>query len=282
MTREPHIEAVTGFYDAHPINETQIVDKLVSDGIDLDRLSEKDLQRYDQDHYGGVAANDALARLAGIDETSRVLDVCSGMGGPARYLAHQLGCRVTGIDLTPSRVAGARRLTEMAGLAGRVDFVEADALANPFPDRTFDVVVSQEAFAHIPNRSRLIGECARVLKPGGRLAFTDIVARDGLSDASRDRLGREMAFAELETFDGYRRLLEDAGCATVLAEDMSAPWSEILIERLAMYRGLKDQTVARLGAAEYQRYDTTYSFFVGLYRSGELGGARFLARREGP
>ena len=100
-------DLVVEFYDTHPINEGQILEKLARDGIALEGLSEDILQNYDQDHYGGVEAVDALAEPAEIDETTHALDVCSGMGGPARYLARNYGCRVTGIDLTESRVAGA-------------------------------------------------------------------------------------------------------------------------------------------------------------------------------
>ena len=74
------------FYDSHPINEQQILHDLERDGVALDGLTEDVLQNYDQDHFGGLEAVDVLAAKAGIDAASHVLDVCSGMGGPARYL----------------------------------------------------------------------------------------------------------------------------------------------------------------------------------------------------
>ncbi len=280
MAADTHQDLVLHFYDTHPINERQILDKLARDDVDPSRLSEDILQKYDQDHFGGTEANDVLARLAGVDETCRVLDVCSGMGGPARYFAHNYGCRVTGIDLNESRVAGARRLTRMAGLDDRVAFQPANALDNPFPDETFDVVIGQEAFCHIPNKARLVAECVRVLKVGGRLAFTDIVERAAMTDEARDRMRRDMAQVELQTLDGYRALIEGAGCSVLAAEDLSAPWTTILVARLAMYRSLKDQTVERFGAAHFEKWDNAYQFFVGLYQTGELGGGRFVARRD--
>jgi sarcosine/dimethylglycine N-methyltransferase len=175
MTMDSRVKIVTDFYDMHPISEQQIIDKLRQSGFDLSSVSEDILQNHDQDHFGGVAANDALASLAKIDDTSRVLDLCSGLGGPSRYLAHNYGCRIVGIDLTESRVEGARRLTRMAKLDGLVSFESTNALEMSFKDATFDVLISQEAFCHIPEKTRLIAQCARVLKPGGRLAFTDIL-----------------------------------------------------------------------------------------------------------
>ncbi|MCB1501917.1 MAG: methyltransferase domain-containing protein [Bauldia sp.] len=272
--------AVLAFYDTHPINERQILEKLRQDGHDPAHVTEDVLKHYDQDHFGGVAANDTLVRLAGIDADSRVLDVCCGMGGPSRYLAHTCGCRVTGIDMNAGRIEGARTLTAMAGLDGRVGFEIGNALAMPFADGSFDVLISQEAFCHVPDKRRLVGECARVLKAGGRIAFTDILATARTDDATRARLGKEMTFQELGSLESYSRALDEAGCAVESVEDLGEDWRVILVDRLAMYRRLKDQTVERFGLAHYEKWDRAYSFFVGLYQTGELGGGRFLARRR--
>lgn len=273
------MQQVVEFYDSHPISEQQILEKLNQDGIPAAGLSQEVLQDYDQDHFGGVEANDALAKACGIDASSLVLDVCCGLGGPARYLAQHYGCRAEGIDLTASRVAGAKRLTKLVGLSERVAFRTANALDNPFPDQSFDVVIGQEAWVHVPDKPRLIAECVRVVKLGGHIAFTDIVVHGDTSDASRRRLVEQMAFNEPETFDGYQQLLSAAGCTIEAASDLSRDWARILLDRLAMYRGLKSQTVERFGAAHFRKWDDAYSFFVGLYQSGELSGGRFVARR---
>jgi len=280
MTQDMQVGAVTEFYETHPINEQQIIDKLQGDGVDLANVTEDILQNYDQDHYGGVAANDALAALASINHGCHVLDVCCGLGGPSRYLAHNYGCRVTGIDLTESRVDGAKRLTAMVGLDEHVTFQSANALDLLFGDKTFDVVISQEAFCHIPDKDRLVAQCVRVLKPGGRVAFTDVLATDSTTDNTRERLQQEMTFLELGSQHTYQRQLEREGCVVVEAQDVSDEWRVILSDRLAMYRSLKDQTVERFGSAHFTKWDNAYNFFVSLYKTGELGGGRFLARRE--
>jgi ubiquinone/menaquinone biosynthesis C-methylase UbiE len=273
-------ELAVRFYESHPINETQILHDLARDGIALEGLTEATLQNYDQDHFGGLAAVDILAAKAGIDRSSHVLDVCSGMGGPARYLASRIGCRVTGLDLTPSRHQGAIRLTELVGLQHLVDFRHGSALAMPFADASFDVVIGQEAFAHVPDKPRLIAECARVAKPGGRIAFTDIMAGERLAPAAAARVQREMAFAGFETLDGYARLLEVRGYRVVEREDLTAQWAEILVQRLAMYRSLRDTTVERFGVEHFRRWDDTYAFFVSLFAERQLAGGRLVARRE--
>jgi ubiquinone/menaquinone biosynthesis C-methylase UbiE len=279
LNLEPGIDAVIRFYETHPINEYEILDRLRADGIELEGLTEETLQNYDQDHFGGLEAVDVLAAKAGIGVATHVLDVCSGMGGPARYLAHRLGCRVTGLDITRSRHEAAVRLTAMVGLDHLVDFRLGNALDMPFPAASFDVVIGQEAFAHVPDKPRLIAECARVVRRGGLIAFTDILRRERLSDAEFERLRRDMTFQSLESLDGYGRLLADCGCTVIGREDLSAWWTEVLQRRLEMYRSLRDTTVAKFGAAHFERWDETYAFFVGLFAAGRLGGGRFVARR---
>ncbi len=133
---------------------------------------------------------------------------------------------------------------------------------------------------HVPDKPRLIGECARVLRRGGRIAFTDVLARAPLAPPVLERLAREMAFASIETLDGYRWLLEEAGCEVLRREDLSGDWAEVLKRRLEMYRSLRGTTVAQFGEAHFRRWDEAYAFFVGLFARGELGGSRLVARRR--
>lgn len=280
MTRPPALDAVIQYYDTHPINEAQILDALGKRGIVLESLSEEELKEHDQDHFGGLEANDILIQKANIRSEHHVLDLCSGMGGPSRYLAHRLGCRVTGLDLTRSRLESAQRLTKMAKLDHLVNFREGNALEMPFDAATFDVVIGQEAWCHVPNKARLIGECTRVLKPAGMLAFTDILRTDRISSVELDRLGIEMTFSDLGSLQRYRQLLTDAGNEVLVIDDLSSLWAEILVKRLAMYRSLKATTVSKFGAQRHEEWDRYYSFFVGMYAEGKLGGGRFIARKS--
>lgn len=272
-------EGVVQFYDTHPINEDEILARLAARGANLDRLTQDELKDFDQDHYGGAQVVEELAQRAGIRREHHVLDVCSGMGGPARWIAHRIGCRVTGLDLTRSRVEAARRLTRRVGLDRHVDFVQGDATAMPLPDAAFDIVMSQEAFLHIPDKAAVIGECARVVKPGGTIAFTDVVVRTPLTAAEERRMAAEMHAPGLATAAQYASLLERNGCRIDAREDMAERWKGILVERLAMYRSLRDTTVAKFGEARFLQYDSLYDFFVGLFTAGKLGGVRIVARR---
>ena len=272
-----HVPSVVDFYSRHPISEGQIVDALRRQGKDLERLQPEDLYEFDQDHYGGLEAVEALARRARIDAASHVLDVCAGLCGPARFIARRWGARVTGIDLNPERAAGARRLTARVGLARLVRMVRGDAQNLPFGARAFTAVVSQEGLLHIPDKGRVLAECGRVLLSGGRIALSDWIGTSRLGDSERRRLEEWMAAVTLQSIAGYKALLARAGFGAIDAEDLSAEWIGILRRRLEMYRGLRAETVARLGQARYDEYDQLYAFFVGLVEAGKLGGARFSA-----
>jgi SAM-dependent methyltransferase len=271
---------VIRFYDTHPINEDEILAKLRARGDDPDHITEDQLKDFDQDHYGGIEVVDALAARAGITREHHVLDVCSGMGGPARWLAHRIGCRVTGLDFTLSRVEAARRLTKRVGLEARVDFTHGDATAMPMAATSFDIVISQEAWLHIPDKPAVIRECARILKPAGTLAFTDVTLRSPLTAEEEGRMGAEMQAPGIESATRYLDLLDAHGLVLVSNEDLSVQWTEVLVKRLAMYRTLKDTTVEKFGAAHFAAWDHTYSFFVGLFTAGKLGGARLVARKR--
>lgn len=271
---------VLDFYDRHPINAEQVLASARERGAGLARpFTADDFFAFDQDHYGGLAAVEALARRASIAPGSRVLDVCAGLGGPARFLATRCGCQVIALELHPGRAAGAVRLTREVGLGRRVRVVRGDAQALPLGAAQFDACVSQEALLHIEDKPAVLAGCRRVLVPGGRLAFTDWIAHRRLADLERRRLREWMAATTLQTLDGYRELLGRAGFVAIDAEDLSGEWRVILRSRLEMYRGLRRDAIQRLGEDRYEQYDQLYTFFVRLVEDGKLGGGRFTATR---
>jgi SAM-dependent methyltransferase len=154
-----------------------------------------------------------LAALAGITADLQVLDVGCGIGGPARHLASQLRCRVTGIDLTAEFIRTATLLSDRVGLADRVAFVAGDALDLPFPAASFDLVWTQHAAMNIADRPRLYAEMHRVLRPRGRLALHDVLAGDGGAPHFPVPWARRSADSFLVDQPTLRRLLGDAGFA---------------------------------------------------------------------
>ena len=153
-----------------------ILDALAEVGQDLDALTIDDLAPMDQFHAGGKGATERLARLAGLQPESRVLDVGGGLGGPARTLAVQFGCRVTSIDLTASYVQAAQVLTARLGLGDRVTHQTGNALQLPFDEATFDVVWTQNSGMNIAAKAQLYKGFYRVLRSAGLLVMQEPMA----------------------------------------------------------------------------------------------------------
>jgi sarcosine/dimethylglycine N-methyltransferase len=273
------IRSAIDFYERHPISADIIKARLLDARGSLTGISPDELFPHDQDHYGGLAANDALAASAGIEPGKagglRVADFCAGLGGPARYLAHRYGADVTGIELTPARVRGAAELTTLAGLSDRVRVIEGNVMAVPLDDASVDAVVSQEAFLHVPDKSKALSEAYRILKSGGRLAFTDWVAHRPLSKADAELMWAGMAVTNLYDIPAYRKLIEAAGFTVTSVDDLTSEWAGILKVRLAMYQKLRGETKAAGTVSGHDAFYESYVRFVDLVTEGALGGARF-------
>ncbi|MBX3513926.1 MAG: methyltransferase domain-containing protein [Xanthobacteraceae bacterium] len=138
-------------------------------------LKPEELSSIDQFHVRSLLATKDLAAAAEPQRDMEILDIGSGLGGAARYLASAFGCRVTGIDLMQSYCDAAAMLTERCNLSDRISFRQADALALPFPDARFDQVWTQHVSMNIADKATLYSEMHRVLRANGRLAIYDPV-----------------------------------------------------------------------------------------------------------
>src|SRR5207245_5435074 len=172
------LDGVRDHYRATGLTE-RLKTALTVFGPEDQRLAPEQLGALDQFHTRGLAATAELARLAGITADMSVLDVGSGVGGPARFLAATCGCRVTGVDLSEPFVDAARYLTGRTGQSGQVSFQTTSALELPFDDGRFDVVLLQHVAMNISDRTRLYREIHRVLKSGGRFATFEGVLHTG-------------------------------------------------------------------------------------------------------
>lgn len=148
------------------------------DALAADELEAASEAGFDQFHVRGLGATVELANLSGVDASTFVLDAGSGFGGPSRYLAKAFGARVIGVDLAPPFVEVARMLSERLHLDELVTFEVGDLAALPFADRRFDLVWTQHVVMNVPDRNRVYREFARVLKPGGNVAFYDVIPAD--------------------------------------------------------------------------------------------------------
>ena len=197
----------------------QIVDSIRSAGLDPEHLSPDDLAPLEEFHTLGRRATEELAELAGVDDRLSVLDVGAGLGGPARLLASRYGCRVTAIDLTEVYCEVSRLLTEATRLGALVQVRQGDAIDLPFPDASFDLVWTQHVSMNIADNVRMYEEAARVLAPGGRFAFFDIVAREVSPIHFPVPWAADPSISFLETPEQMGVLLDEAGFTPVVWQD---------------------------------------------------------------
>ena len=161
------------------------------------------------------------ASLEGLGPDSRVLDMGSGYGGSARYLANALGCRVVALNLSEVENERARALNREAGLDELVEVVDGSFESIPYGDEHFDVAWSQDAILHSGERETVLNEVARVLKPGGRFTFTDPMQADGCPDGVLQPILDRIHLDSLGSPSFYRRAAEEAGLRDAGFEDHS-------------------------------------------------------------
>jgi len=133
----------------------------------------------DHFHGRGVLATAELATLLDPQPGEHLIDIGSGIGGPARWIAAKYDVQVTGVDLTPEFCAAARTLTAAAGLADRVRSLDGSALALPVPDATFDRAYSHNVMMNIADKAQFFREAFRVLRPGGVFALAGACSGPG-------------------------------------------------------------------------------------------------------
>jgi len=211
------LDGVRNHYRATGLNE-RLKTALAVFGPEDQRLTPQQLGALDHFHTSGLAATVELAKLAGITADMSVLDVGSGVGGPARFLAATCGCRVTGVDLSEPFVDAARYLTERTGQSGQVAFHAASALELPFDDGAFDAVFLQHVAMNISDRARLYREIRRVLKRGGRFATFDVVSKTAELHYPVP-WARTAATSFLLTAAATREAIEQAGYRVLVWQD---------------------------------------------------------------
>ncbi|MGQ3676707.1 class I SAM-dependent methyltransferase [Xanthobacter sp. TB0139] len=201
---------------------TTIADTLQAAGKSPDQLSTTDLRAVDEFHIRGHKATLELAAAMKLTPESHVLDIGSGLGGPARALAESCGCHVTGIDLTQAYCDTANMLSTWVKLDKRTEFQQADATCLPFADASFDAAMTIHVAMNIPDKAAMYAQAKRVLKPGGRFVIYDVLQGEGGDVQFPVPWAREPSISHLETPEAMAGLLTQAGFRILETRDSTA------------------------------------------------------------
>ena len=238
-------ERLAAFYEEHSSVDS-IVRALSAERVDVAGLSARDLytRGLDCQNLGGFAVLEHVAEIAGeharLESSHRVLDVGSGLGGPARYLADRFGCAVDGIELLQLRVDTARLLSQMAGGAqmggggrafDRVRFEQGEATRLPAIEGTYDQAWALDVTVHIRAKAALFGEIARVLRAGGMLILHD---QPGPLPKAMAPLTRRAPY-HAPSLPHLVRCVEDAGLRVIEWRETTELVRGQLAERLAFH-----------------------------------------------
>lgn len=226
---------------------------------------------------GGTASTDSLAEHAAISENSRVLDVGSGLGGPALHLAANRKCRVTGLDLVETNVSEANRRAHERGLQDLVNFQTGNAIDMPFKSGSFDVVWGQDAWCHVPDKAALIAESARILGPTGRIAFTDWVRMAEMDAAQSAEIHEATASSNMATLAQYQELLVGNGLTVIHQEDISAAFIDQYRTIMARLKAVEAELTDRYGAKIFRVMQDKNGSILQAFEEGLIGGGRIVA-----
>jgi ubiquinone/menaquinone biosynthesis C-methylase UbiE len=239
----------------------------------------------EQIHIGGLGSSQDLAGRAGIRAGQRGVDLCCCNGAGMRFLVRFCGvASMIGVDATPRVVESGRQRCQAEGLSDRIRMIVADACQSALPDAEADFVWGEDAWCYVVDKPRLIAEAARIVKPGGTIAFTDWVeGPSGLSSAEAERLLRFMKFPNIQDLEGYPALLEQHGCEVSEASDTGrfAPCVDLyleMVEKQLTYDALRilgfDEKLAQAVTGEMR-------FLQELAHADKIAQGRFVARRAG-
>ena len=239
----------------------------------------------EQIHIGGFTSSTDLAETAGIAAGTSGVDLCCCNGAGMRFLVRFRDvARMHGVDATETVVERGRQRCEREGLAERIEFTLGDVCDSGLEGDSADFVWGEDAWCYVVDKDKLVAEAARIVKPGGTIAFTDWVEGDvGLSDAEAERFLRFMKFPNVQSLGGYRDLLKAQGCDIIAAKDTGrfSPHVDLYLNMLGMqltYDALRiigfDREMMNAMAAEM-------AFMQQLAHAGKIAQGLFVARKRG-
>jgi sarcosine/dimethylglycine N-methyltransferase len=223
--------------------------------------------------------NIIMAEAADLSPADRVIDLGCGYGSTARYIASKYGCTVIGQTISNEELKIARKRAENSGARHLLTFEWGDFHNVEYPDGSFDVVWSQEAFLHGADKNQILSECYRVLKPGGTFIFSDILVRRDTPEADRERIYARLNTVDIWDFPDYKDGLPEQGFELLKAEDHSQYVAPTYGGVVSKIRDNRSELVERIGDETVDKTIAALDFWVESAHAGKVGWGIFLAKK---
>jgi ubiquinone/menaquinone biosynthesis C-methylase UbiE len=198
----------------------EIIERLMMQGINPNKISRSDLSGVDEFHVRGAEVSREIAKEINLDE-NRVLDIGCGIGGPARMLADEFNCNVTGIDMSHEFILAARKLSELVGLRDKTQFLQGDALELPFENGSFEVAWTQHVQMNISDKTGFYSEIARVLTDNGIFIYYDIFRKNSSELDFPVPWANDPSISFLGTIQNMETILKNLGLTKVQTTDQT-------------------------------------------------------------
>ncbi len=211
-----------------------------------------------------------------------LLDVACGSGGPVLRIAERTGCAVVGVDVHEHAITTAKSLAAQRSLSERAKFQVVDATAQlPFPDGTFDAILCIDAINHLPNRPRVLADWARLLKPGGRLLFTNPITITGPLTADEIAVRTSIGFFLFVPPDYDERVISQSGLRLLVREDVTPNMASIA-ERRGAARATREAALREIeGDQTYEGQQEFFAVASRIAREGRLSRFLYIAEKSG-
>jgi len=238
----------------------------------------------EQIHIGGFVSSMDLAEKAGIGADMKGVDFCCCNGAGMRFLVRFRDvAEMHGVDATEKVIEQGRRLCEQEGLSDKIKFTVADVCDSGLEDASACFVWGEDAWCYVVDKEKLISEAARIVRPGGVIAFTDwIEGKAGLTDAEAERFLRFMKFSNVQDLKGYSDLLAANDCEVITAEDTGrfGPYVDLYLNMLNMQLTYDALKIIGFDSALMQSMAEEMTFMQELAHAGKIAQGLFVARKK--
>ena len=238
----------------------------------------------EQIHIGGFASSMDLAEKAGVGPGMKGVDLCCCNGAGMRFLVRFRDVAgMHGVDATDRVVEQGRRRCEQEGLSDKIEFTLADVCDSGLEDASACFVWGEDAWCYVVDKEKLISEAARIVRPGGVIAFTDwIEGNAGLTDAEAERFLTFMKFPNIQDLEGYSDLLAANDCEVITAEDTGrfGPHVDLYLNMLNMQLTYDALKIIGFNSELMQSMAAEMVFMQELAHAGKIAQGLFVARKK--